>query len=263
MNTEVPTFVQKYRNTVESKRSILCVGLDPALPKQRNNYVMPNSDRLSFMKEIIINVSPFTSIIKMNRQYLIGLDLEQIQGLNELIHKQGMLSIIDHKLGDIGSSNDSAIFWFKKEGFDAFTHSPFAGNIEEATLAAHERDLGIIVLTLMSNPEAVIQKTAHIGSSPLYLFIAQQCLANNVDGCVVGATGNVENQNLCKLKATLGHDILVLVPGVGAQGGNAEEILKMFGKRTMVNVGRSIIYSPNPKQEAEKFCKLFNKYIND
>ncbi|TET78327.1 MAG: orotidine 5'-phosphate decarboxylase [Candidatus Heimdallarchaeota archaeon] len=263
MSAELPSFIQKYKNIVKNKKSVLCVGLDPALPDQRNNYVMPTSDRISFMKEIIEEVSSFTSIIKMNRQYLIGLNLEQIQGLNDLIHKQGMLSIIDHKLGDIGSSNDSAIFWFRKEGFDAFTHSPFAGNIEEATLAAHERDLGIIVLTLMSNPEAVIQKTAHIGSNPLYLFIAQQCLANNVDGCVVGATGNVEFQNLSKLKATLGHDILVLVPGVGVQGGNAEEILKMFGKRTMVNVGRSIIYSPNPKQEAEKFCKMFNKYIND
>ena len=102
MSAKLPSFIQKYKNIVESKKSVLCVGLDPALPNQRNNYVMPTLDRISFMKEIIEEVSSFTSTIKMNRQYLIGLNLEQIQGLNDLIHKQEMLSIIDHKLGDIG-----------------------------------------------------------------------------------------------------------------------------------------------------------------
>jgi len=59
---------------------------------------------------------------------------------------------LDHKLGDIGSTNESALFWISDMGFDAFTFSPFAGNIETTVDTAHKRDLGVIVLTLMSNP---------------------------------------------------------------------------------------------------------------
>jgi orotidine-5'-phosphate decarboxylase len=115
MSTPLLTsFVDKYADAVKKKNSILCVGLDPALPIQRMRKVIPNDDRLEFMKRIIADVAPFTSVIKMNRQYLIGLTADEIRQLNVLIHQQGMLSIVDHKLADISSSNSSAIFWIKK-----------------------------------------------------------------------------------------------------------------------------------------------------
>jgi orotidine 5'-phosphate decarboxylase subfamily 2 len=256
MSSHYSSFIPKYKNAVRVKNSILCVGLDPALPNQRTSNVMQNKDRMAFMKDIIDSVSPFASCIKMNRQYLIGLDLNQIMEINKLIHEKGMISIIDHKLSDIGSTNDSAIFWFKEEGFDAFTYSPFAGNILEATNAAHELDLGIIVLTLMSNPEAEIQKKAFIDSTPLYLHIAAKCVESKADACVIGATGNVKEQNVKAIFDVLDRENLVLIPGVGAQGGDAEKILKLFGRRAIVNVGRSIIYSSNPKEEAEKYNSM-------
>ena len=65
-----------------------------------------------------------------------------------------MLAILDHKLNDIGSTNNSAMYWIKEMGFDAFTFSPFAGNTKETVETAHMKDLGVIVLTLMSNPKA-------------------------------------------------------------------------------------------------------------
>ena len=156
------TFIKKYLDISKEKNSILCVGIDPATPSQRSKNIIPTEDRLEFMRNIVSDVAPYASVIKMNRQYLIGLTIDEIRAINIHIHQSNMLSIVDHKLSDIGSSNTSAIFWIKEESFDAFTFSPFAGNVLEATEYAHKKDLGIFVLTLMSNPEAEYQKQAII-----------------------------------------------------------------------------------------------------
>ena len=251
-------FVQNYLEIVKKKDTILCVGLDPALPSQRERDVMPIDDRIEFMRNIIKDVAPYTAVIKMNRQYLLGLSTDELKKLNVLIHQNDMLSIIDHKLGDIGSSNASALFWFKEEGFDAFTFSPFAGNIQETVNRAHEMKLGVIVLTLMSNPEAVLQKEFAIKEKPLYLFIAEECKKTNADGVVIGATGHVTGEEIKQIRQAVGDNTIALVPGVGRQGGDAKTILHYFGAKTMVNVGRAIIYADNPREKARNYKNLFN-----
>ncbi len=248
-------FVETYLQCVDKKKSIVCLGLDPAIPQQRTKNVIPSNDRVTFMEEMITSLAPFCSTVKMNRQYLIGLSIDEIRNLNKLIHKNGMLSIIDHKLGDIGSTNESAIYWFKEEEFDGFTFSPFAGNIEEATVCAHKYDLGIIVLTLMSNPEAIYQKQPFGEYQAYYEHIAHQVAKYNSDGVVIGATGHVLPEDIKKIQSIVGSETIALVPGVGAQGGSAETILGQFGAKTMVNIGRGIIYVSDPVKEAERYQK--------
>ena len=256
-------FVKKYLEISTTKNSILCVGIDPAIPSQRSKNVIPTEDRLDFIRNIVSDVAPYTSVIKMNRQYLIGLTTDEIRAVNIHIHQNNMLSIIDHKLSDIGSSNMSAIYWFKEESFDAFTFSPFAGNILEATQYAHSKDLGIFVLTLMSNPEAEFQKQALIENKPLYLYIADLCNSANSDGSVIGATEHITSEEISELHGILGKNKLALIPGVGAQGGNAKKILYHFERNSIVNVGRAIIYSENPIIEAQKYCDILNNQLNE
>ncbi len=256
------SFIDNYLKISDSKNSLLCVGLDPAIPKQRDKNVMPDEDRISFMKKIIHEVSPYASTIKINRQYIIGLTTEQIIAINKLIHERGMISIVDHKLSDIGSTNASAIFWFREEGFDAFTFCPFAGNIEEATQEAHKNGLGIIVLTLMSNTEAVFQKNATIDGETLYLHIVKECNKHDADACVIGATGNVTPADLERIKQILSKNKLLLVPVIGAQGGDAQNIINLFGKNLIINVGRAIIYSENPAEKASFYQKQFNELLS-
>lgn len=251
-------FVANLTKIIEEKNSLLCVGLDPAIPRQRNKNVISTENRVSFMEKIIDDVAPYTSLIKMNRQYLIGLTVDQILNLNKKIHGNNMLSIVDHKLGDIGSSNDSAIYWFKEENFDAFTFSPFAGNIKEATDMAHKQGFGIIVLTLMSNPQAIIQKQALVEKTPLFLHIAEKCKNSRADGIVIGATGHIKEDDISKIRDRVGSEIFALVPGVGAQGGNAKTVLSYFNSKTIVNVGRMLIYSDNPGKKAKEFRDLLN-----
>jgi orotidine-5'-phosphate decarboxylase len=257
------TFPEKLEKLAKEKETLLCVGLDPALPAQRSKNVMSSDDRLEFMRRIILYVAPYASAIKMNRQYLVGLTIDEIRQLNILIHQNNMLSIVDHKLGDIGSSNASAVFWFKEEGFDAFTFSPFGGNVIEATKAAHSKGLGIIVLTLMSNPEASFQKTATFNEQPLFHHIASLCNKAKSDGVVIGATDNIASQDVSEIKNILKYKAIALVPGIGAQGGNAKKILYHFGEKTLVNVGRSIIYSDFPEARAKEFQDILNNQLKE
>jgi len=257
MSTHRTPFVEKYHQTVLNKGSMLCVNLDPALPAQRRRFVMPNDDRVEFMRKIINDVAPHTSVIKMNRQYLVGLTIDQIRALNILIHQKGMLSIVDHKLGDIDSSNESAIFWVKEERFDAFTFSPFGVNIEKASILAHEKSVGIIVIILMSHPEAIFHKIAIIDEKPLYLYIAEMCKKARVDGFWVGNAEHIDKSDISKIKQMIGDNSLALVPLYGRDHTIIKSVIYHYSN-AMINVGSAITYADNPEEQAAHYKLLIN-----
>jgi len=256
------SLVKKYSRVFDEKQSPLCVGLDPALPGQRNKNTIPEYEGdegeavLSFMRRIIREVQDSCMAVKINTQYvLFNLGWRQLKKLNQFIHERGLISILDHKLGDIGSSNESAIHWIKKAGFDAFTYTPYAGNIHETIENASSKGLSVFTLSLMSNPQAQwIQKESMYGKTPLFLQVADIVSSSGGEGMVVGATGNVSTEDLELLRETTGEDMVYLFPGIGVQGGSLEKILSMDGN-VLVNVGRDIIYSRDPGQKAEQYSK--------
>ena len=267
------SFLDKYQKAKSEKNSILCVGLDP-IPPNLGNYIgepsIPSKffvgatieeGVFNFCIELIDDVKDCCSAIKPNTQHLLfTLSNDKIKEINRIIHSEGLISILDHKLGDIGSTNSSALFWIKELGFDALTFSPFAGNIENTVQAAHDVDLGLIVLTLMSNKESITtQKNTKYENTPVFKQIAKDVGLANADGCVVGATGHITVENIKDIRNIVGEDKIFLCPGVGAQGGDINNIIEYGGENILINVGRSIIYSDNPKREANEFNKAFNK----
>lgn len=255
-------FVNRFNEAYAEKKSVLCVGLDPAVVNQRkNNFIPENQDRLNFMLDMIDKVYSHCVAIKPNRQYLIGLSVEDIQHINKLAHDYGLLSIIDHKLTDIGSTNDSALYWIAEEGFDGLTFSPFAGNTKSTCEKAHEYGLGVITLTLMSNHEAKWMITEKLNNKPAYIHFAEE-VSKYADAAVVGTTGHVTTQHIEKIKEKIGKK-LILAPGVGAQGGDAEKLIKICDHELLINVGRAIIYSDNPVKNAEKYNDQFNEYLKN
>ena len=258
------TFLDEYLKVREEKDSILCVGLDPALPDQRRSEVIKRQYPgdvddviLQFCMEIVDAVAAHCCAIKINSQYvLFALGHHKLEALNQQIHSHGLISIIDHKLGDIGSTNDSAFYWAQKLGFDAITFSPFAGNIREATEMAHERELGIFVLDLMSNPEAEgFQKKTRFNETPLFVRVADDAKHAGTDGLVVGATDHVREVDIQKIRKTVGVDAIILFPGIGSQGGDVKKIFENAGDNILINVGRHIIYNNNPGKAAEEYNK--------
>lgn len=265
------SFITRFEKSLTARNTILCVGLDPALPEQREKNVLPdryllenkeNESRLNFCIDIINEVADFCIAAKPNEQYLRGFTSADHIKLTNFIHKNDLLAIYDCKLGDIRDTVESALFFYHKWGYDAITLNPFPGNIEEVVKIAHKfsPQLGIIVLTLMSNPEAkTFMKSAKISATPLFLRVATDTKKYCADGCVVGATGHVTEEDIQAIRKRAGKDKILLIPGIGTQKGDPEKVIKTAGKNILINVSRDIIYDNNPRLQAEEYCETFNK----
>lgn len=171
-----------------------------------------------------------------------------------------MVAIDDSKLADIGNTNDSGLYHAEQEGYDAVTYAPFPGNIKEATQQAHARGLGLIALVLMSNPEYEVMKTATVNGMHLYEHIATEVAKHDVDAMVIGApsvTNHVKDSEVRRVRELAG-ERLVLMPGIGAQGGDAKYIMEVFGGKVIPNVGRAVMYAANPAQEARQYRDMLN-----
>ncbi|NHJ48740.1 MAG: hypothetical protein FK733_13225 [Asgard group archaeon] len=262
-------FIKKYEKARDEKDSILCAGFDPAIPNQREKNILASKyfeERtieegiLAFFDDFLESVQDYCCAIKPNNQYLFHVSLNAYQKINKKIHDQGLISILDQKLGDIGSTNDSGFYWMNKMGFDAVTYSPFAGNIAESIEAAHKVGMGVITLTLMSNPDAIyFMKESLIAGQKGYEFIAQKIGELQGDGIVVGATGHVTANDIQIIRHLTGDDSLMLVPGIGKQQGDLRKVIVNGGENIILNVSRGILYSKNIKETTINYNKQFNE----
>ncbi len=252
-------FTQKWHNAVHQKNSILCIGLDPAEPGQRKQDIIAAS-KLDWCLNIIEQIAPYAAAVKPNRKYIKDLSRDQVKQITYAIHKHHMVAIIDSKITDIGETNDAALFHAQQEGFDAITFAPFAGNMNEAAAQAHARQLGLIALVLMSNPEFEVIKNATINGMKAYEFFATQVKDSNAEGMVIGAPSSKNHitQDEIRRVREIAGDKIILMPGVGAQGGEAKEIVEIFGDKTIANVGRAITYAQDPREEARKYKEMLN-----
>jgi orotidine 5'-phosphate decarboxylase subfamily 2 len=265
------SFTTRLAGLMDEKNSVLCIGLDPALPAQRQGQVIPpkymrggdeNEWRLSFCLGIIEDTHASCCVYKPNQQYIAGFTAQDHLKLTGAIRRAGALSILDYKLNDIGDTMESALFHIRRWGYDAITFNPFLGNVEKAVALAHGLSpaLGLIVLTLTSNHEAIkYQKEAFIDERPVYQDIALDVKRHDADGCVVGATGHITEDELRTIRAIIGEDKVLLIPGIGAQKGDPHKVLRAGGKLLLINVGREIIYSDSPHTKASEYSKLFNE----
>jgi orotidine-5'-phosphate decarboxylase len=255
-------FYEKYKKATKEKGSFININLDPALPKQRKNNVIPSKyvseenreALLNFSLDIIEQVSDYCCSIKPNTQYYLG-QTGILKKVTKKIHDEGMLAILDHKLSDIGSSNSAALYWIQELGFDAFTFSPFAGNTQETAEKAHEKDLGVIVLTLMSNPEAerMMIKTA-VEGEPYYMHTARIVKESKADGCVVGLTSFVEGDHIRNIQEVVGDRAVLLLQGVGPQGGEVDKI--KYARNPLVSLGRAVIYAGDPREAVKRYHRI-------
>ncbi len=255
------SFVKIWLDTVKEKNSLLCVGIDPAEHKQRPDRALKKGEsKLEWSKNLIKEVAPYAAAIKPNRNYFKDLSREELKEINDYAHSFGLLSIDDSKIADIGDTNDSAIYHAAEESFDFITYAPFPGNIEAACEQSKRHNVGLITLALMSNPEYALIKNASIEGEKAYKVFCQKVAKSDGCGVVIGAPSEKNHLEISEIetaKEILG-ERLVLVPGVGAQGGDCEEIIRIFKDLAMINVGRAIAYSENPAEQAKKYQLEFN-----
>ena len=219
------TFAQRLLSTMNERRSLLCVGLDPDLSQ------MPVRDVAAFNAAIIDAVRDVAVAFKPNLAFYEALGSGGIAALErtvEVIRERapGALIIADAKRGDMASSNvQYARALFDTWGFDAATvHGYLGGEALEPFLSYEGR--GAFVLCRTSNPGArELQDLLLSTGDRLFEKVASSASEWNAGdnvGLVVGAT---YPDDLAVVRG-LCPDVPVLLPGVGAQGGDLEASLR-------------------------------------
>src|SRR5919199_4507667 len=165
-----------------NKRSKIVLALDP----------LSRTDLMEFVKTIIVLLEKYICAIKINFHLILPLSICQMSEINDLIHSYQIQSIADIKLNDITRTNEVAIDYLLKMGFDAVIVNPFMGKeaLHAAVDQAHKNYAGVIALIYMSHPGAkdgfnidIMNRNARMYN--LFLEYAHEC---QVDGIVVGAT---------------------------------------------------------------------------
>lgn len=287
------TFKEKWLKAVNEKDSVLCAGLDPAdFEMGRGEKGLSEGvDKKEWAFRYLDAVAPFCAAMKPNLNYWLNEgDMKSLVELYEHANDLGMVVIEDSKLRDIGSTNDAGDFYASIRA-DAVTLAPYAGNMQEAANQAAARGLGSITMCLMSNPEYRAEKMmlrdvsdvvgdynsediTDVNGAPhvrRYIQLAHDAKAFGIDAVVIGAPNeknkNILPEEIAKARQYVGDDMMVLLPGVGAQGGEAGIIWQYFGASdVIVNVGRSLMLpngSDSTPEQQQETARKFNDMLNE
>jgi orotidine-5'-phosphate decarboxylase len=170
-------------------------------------------------------------------------------------HYPAIPIILDFKRGDIGNTNEHyAAFAFDYLGVDAVTVQPYQGQAAVQSFL-NRKDKGIIVLCKTSNEGSGEFQDLETDGGKLYLKVAEQVAQSwNVSGNCLLVVGATYPQELADVRKIVG-DLTLLVPGVGAQGGDVEATLKAGlnadGRGLIINSARAILYASNGDDFAE------------
>ncbi len=226
-------FTDLLRGAERQNQSMLCIGLDPE-PQRFPATLKGDASRLyDFCAAIVEATADLAIAFKPQIAYFAAHRAEiQLEHLISHIRRvaPGVPVILDAKRGDIGSTAEQyAIEAFERYGADAVTLSPFMGfDSVQPYLKYHGK--GAFLLCRTSNPggdDLQAQRLADVPGTPyLYEHIAQLAQGpwntNGQLGLVVGATYPAEIERVRALAPTLP----LLIPGVGAQGGDAQATVR-------------------------------------
>ena len=267
--TQLSMIIDKYNQRVDKVNSLVCVGLDSELGKLPEKFKAMEFPQFEFNKWIIDQTAEFAAAFKPNIAFY---EARGDQGIKELKMTMDYLrekypdvfTVCDAKRGDIGNTNNgyvAAIFdWL---GFDAVTLHPYFGS--EALKPFLDRaDKACIILCRSSNPGAGELQDLKTGGKPVWQIVAEKTAKewNKNNNCMlmVGATYPKEMKTA---RSVIG-DMTLLVPGIGAQGGDIEATVKagLNSEKLgmIINSSRGIIFAQNPGEEAEKLKDAINKY---
>ncbi len=252
------TFIDQLQAATRTNTSLLCVGLDPDPTKFPDHLKNDASRIFDFCAAIVDATADLACAFKPQIAYFAAHRAEdQLERLVAHIHRHapGVPVILDAKRGDIGSTAEQyAIEAFERYGADAVTLSPFMGFDSVQPYLKHHGK-GAFLLCRTSNPggdDLQAQRLASVEGQPLlYEHVARLAQGpwnlNGQLGLVVGATYPAEIERVRALAPTLP----LLIPGVGAQGGDATATVRA-GLRTQgdaitglvaVNSSRAILYA--------------------
>lgn len=266
----------KFIKIMQKNNSLVCVGLDsdfnklPAFLKEKAN------PQFEFNKAIIDATADLVCAYKPNSAFYEALGdngIKQLKMTCDYLHQNHpeIPIILDAKRADIGNTNNGYVeFIFDHLEADAVTLHPYLGQ-EAIQPFLDRKDKGCYILCRTSNPGAGEFQDLEIKGKPLYLVVAKKVATvwnkNQNCGLVVGATYPEE----LKMVRKIAGEMIFLIPGVGAQGGDIEKTVKAglnSAKMGMIiNSSRGIIFASNGEdfakkagEETKKLRDIINSY---
>ena len=268
------------------KESVLCVGLDTDINKIPDFFKKEheNSDIVfEYNKRIVDATIPYAVAYKPNLAFYesrglagwisLHKTIDYIQSLNDRV-----FLIADAKRGDIGNtSGQYARAFFDKEqsglDFDAVTVAPYMG-VDSVSPFLQYKDKWVVVLALTSNPGAVDFQTLDVNNNGVGEQLFKKVLRTSSSWgtsentmYVIGATRSEMLKEVRKIVP----EHFLLIPGIGAQGGNMEEVMSLGWNNyagLLINASRSIIFASGDSDfaeaaaaEAKKLQNLMSSFI--
>ena len=263
----------------QKNNSLLCVGLDPDTAKFPAHLRDKSDAIFEFCRAIADATADLVCAYKPQIAYFAARRAEdQLEALIAHIHAKhpDIPVILDAKRGDIGSTAEQyAIEAFERYGADAVTVNPYMGRDSVEPWLAY-KNKGVILLCRTSNPGGSdlqflnVNSPVGAGNTPLFEHVARlvsEWDVNKQCALVIGATFPAE---LRRVREIVG-DMPLLVPGIGAQGGDIEATVNAGktagGSGLMINSSRAILYAGKGEDFADaarkvalETCDAINRY---
>jgi orotidine-5'-phosphate decarboxylase len=240
-------------------RGPLCVGIDPHPELLARWGLRDTPESLTAFSDAILDASVGSAAaVKPNSAFFERHGSRGIAALEHVLGRArelGLLTILDVKRGDIGSTMEGYADAYLAEGVpleaDAITVSPYlgVGSLKPAFDLAQHTGKGVFILALTSNPEgASVQHAIGPDGVPVATSIAIAAAQLNAGASPMGSVGLVVGATIGEAVKALGIDLAavngpLLAPGVGAQGAGPAELAAVFGDarpRVLVNQSRGI-----------------------
>ncbi|BBJ27327.1 orotidine-5'-phosphate decarboxylase [Athalassotoga saccharophila] len=251
-------FLEKVKKRMEIVSNVLTIGLDTDYERLPSRFSKNAEGVYEFNREIIERTKNFACAYKINSAFYEQLGPDGMKTMMKTRDLIGDLPVIyDAKRSDIDSTAKAyARAAFEFFGFDAITVLPYMGSDSMEVFFSYT-DKYTFVLSLSSNQGAF--DFEYHGTPPLYLKVAKFVSEKNKRygncGLVVGATFAEKIREIHEIA----NESLILVPGVGAQGGDVQKVMNSIdGRNLLVNVSRSIIFSADPEKSSYDYSKLLS-----
>lgn len=241
---------------IRRKKSVLCVGLDTDIEKIPAHLLQEEDPVLAFNKAIIEATQDYAVAYKINTAFYEANGIQgwiSMQKTLELIPAD-CFTIADAKRGDIGNTSDQyAKAFFKNLSFDSITVAPYMGYDSVAPFLQYEGKWAI-VLGVTSNAGSKDFQLQTVGNKQLFEVVLETVKDYGTDENTMFVVGATRTDQLQQVRAIIPNHFL-LIPGVGAQGGDLDEVMKNTLNQDagiLINVSRGIIFA----DKSVDFAKL-------
>ncbi|WP_299387785.1 orotidine-5'-phosphate decarboxylase [uncultured Lacinutrix sp.] len=249
---------QQLTTQIKKKNSFLCIGLDVDLNKIPKHLLELEDPIFEFNKAIIDATHHLCVAYKPNTAFYEAYGIKGWQALEKTIkylnkNHPEIFTIADAKRGDIGNTSTMyAKAFFEDLAFDSVTVAPYMGKDSVEPFLAF-KDKHTIMLALTSNQGAFDFQTKQVDGKELYKQVLETSKNWENSENLMYVVGATKAEYFAEIRKIIPNSFL-LVPGVGAQGGNLQDVCK-YGMSDnvglLINSSRGIIYASNNKDFAQ------------